>query len=231
METTFTPRAIGRIARIVATSALIRVGELAAVKVQLVRPHATVDAGNGWHWSQLNEGMRLYSYELLEDLRKRVPGCEDIYLVSLGELGARGGPVIDGEYTMTMDDAMAGKRFDDVIYLFGEARVLKKTCKGDKNCVWPDIPYRVMVPKKIDGLLAVGRSAAGIPDTLLRNRTAIQHMGEVGGIAAALAAKAGVAPRNIDVKALQRELLKRGYYLGDAQRLAALGLASPTAAR
>jgi hypothetical protein len=126
---------------------------------------------------------------------------------------------------------MAGKRFDDVMYLYGEARVLKATCKGDKNCVWPDVPYRVMVPKKIDGLLAVGRSAAGIPDTLLRNRTAIQHMGEVGGIAAAMAVKQGVTPRKLDVKALQRTLLKQGYYLGDAQRLAALGLAPHTATR
>jgi hypothetical protein len=109
--------------------------------------------------------------------------------------------------------------------------VLKATCKGDKNCVWPDVPYRVMVPKKIDGLLAVGRSAAGIPDTLLRNRTAIQHMGEVGGIAAAMAVKQGVAPRKLDVKALQRTLLKQGYYLGDAQRLAALGLAPHSTTR
>ena len=238
IEGTFTPFDIGGIAKIVATqgsernTALIQAGEIAAVKVQLVRPHAAVDAGNGWHWSKIHEAMRLYSYELVRDLRKRVPGCENAYVVSLGEMGARGGPVIEGEYTMTMDDAMAGKRFDDVIYLLGEARVLKRTCKGDKNCIWPDVPYRVMVPKKIDGLLAVGRSASGIPDTLLRNRTAIQHMGEVGGIAAAMAAAENIPPRKIDVKALQRTLLRKGYYLGDAQRLSALGLqASAAAAR
>jgi len=227
----FAPLDIGGIAQIAAPTALVRAGDLAAVKVQLVRPHATVDAGNGWHWSKIHEAMRLYSYDLMLDVRKHVPGGENAYVVSLGEMGARGGPVIEGEYTMTMDDAMAGKRFDDVIYLLGEARVLKKTCKGAKNCVWPDVPYRVMVPKKIDGLLAVGRSAAAIPDTLLRNRTAIQHMGEVGGLAAAMAVKQGVAPRSIDVKALQRELLKRGYHLGDAQRLTALGLATHSAAR
>jgi ribulose 1,5-bisphosphate synthetase/thiazole synthase len=236
-EGKFAPLDIGGIAQIVASksssrnTALNKVGELAAVKVQLVRPHAKVDAGNGWHWSKIHEAMRVYSYDLVQEFRKRVPGCENAYVVSLGEMGARGGPVIDGEYTMTMDDAMAGKRFDDVMYLYGEARVLKATCKGDKNCVWPDVPYRVMVPKKIDGLLAVGRSAAGIPDTLLRNRTAIQHMGEVGGIAAAMSVKQGVTPRKLDVKALQRTLLKQGYYLGDAQRLAALGLAPHTATR
>jgi hypothetical protein len=237
LEGKFTTLEIGGIAQIVASrsssrgTALNPVGELAAVKVQLVRPHATVDAGNGWHWSKIHEAMRLYSYDLVQEFRTRVPGCENAYVVSLGEMGARGGPVIEGEYTMTMDDAMAGKRFDDVMYLYGEARVLKATCKGDKNCVWPDVPYRVMVPRKIEGLLAVGRSAAGIPDTLLRNRTAIQHMGEVGGIAAAMAVKQRVSPGKIDVKALQRELLKRGYYLGDAQRLASLGLTPHSVAR
>ena len=82
-----------------------------------------------------------------------------------------------------------------------------------------------MIPKKIDGLLAVGRSASGIPDTLLRNRTAVQHMGQVGGIAAALAAKQGISPRRVNVKELQRKLLSAGFYLGDKARLKDLGLA------
>jgi hypothetical protein len=81
-----------------------------------------------------------------------------------------------------------------------------------------------MVPQKIDGLLAVGRSASGIPDTLLRNRTAVQHMGQVGGIAAALAAKQGTTPRKLNVKQLQRKLLEAGFYLGDEARLKQLGL-------
>lgn len=41
---------------------------------------------------------------------------------------------------------------------------------------------------------------------------------------AALAARDGVAPRNIDVRALQRALLADGFYLGDSARLEELGL-------
>jgi hypothetical protein len=83
-----------------------------------------------------------------------------------------------------------------------------------------------MVPLKIDGLLAVGRSASGIPDTVLRNRTAVQHMGQAAGIAASLAVKHSVSPRSIDVKALQRKLLEAGFHLGDPARLKQLGLAN-----
>ena len=195
-----------------------------SVKIQVVRPHATIDAGNGFHISALETAFRQYTYEMLQQVRRRVPGCEHVYLLAMGEMGTRGGPKIEGDYTLTMDDAKVGKRFDDVMYLYGEARALRYSCGEKKNCAFVDVPYRVMLPKTIEGLLAVGRSAAGIPDTLLRNRTAVQHMGEAGGIAAALAAKSGVTPRRLDVKALQAKLLAAGYYLGDAERLKALSL-------
>lgn len=74
------------------------------------------------------------------------------------------------------------------------------------------------------GLLAVGRSASGIPDTLLRTREAVRHMGQVGGMAAALAVQHGVHPRDLDVKELQKRLLTEGLYLGDEARLNKLQL-------
>ena len=50
------------------------------------------------------------------------------------------------------------------------------------------------------------------------------HMGELGGIAAALSAKSGVIPKALDVKTLQRTAIEAGYYLGDEARLEELGL-------
>jgi autotransporter adhesin len=44
------------------------------------------------------------------------------------------------------------------------------------------------------------------------------------GTAAAMAARQGIQPRNLDVKALQRRLLECGFYLGDQERLRDLGL-------
>jgi hypothetical protein len=230
-EGTFPPRDIDGIAQVAVSKSSendtlfsqVR-GEIGSLKVQLVRPHANVDAGNGVHISKLETAFRLYTYEVIQEVRTRVPGCENIFLLTMGEMGTRGGPKIEGEYTLTMDDAKVGRRFDDVIYLYGEARALRYSCEQPSGCAFVDVPYRVMVPKKVDGMLAVGRSASGIPDTLLRNRTAVQHMGEVGGIAAAMAAKAGVSPRNLDVKKLQAQLIAAGYYLGDKQRLSALAL-------
>ncbi|MEW6753517.1 MAG: FAD-dependent oxidoreductase [Candidatus Latescibacterota bacterium] len=185
---------------------------------------AAVDAGNGLHMAALEAALRARAFETFRLWREGVPGFEDASLLCISPfLGVRGGPCIAGEYTLTMDDCRAGRRFDDVIYLYGEFRALRWTAeRGDPK--WVDVPYRVMVPRGIDGLLAVGRSASGQPDTLLRNRMAVKVMGQAGGTAAALCAAQGVMPRELDVRQLQIRLLDQGFYLGDRHRLRELGL-------
>jgi hypothetical protein len=183
-----------------------------------------IDIGRADHISELEWRLRTFVFEHVQVYREHMPGFENAYLLTIAPfIGARGGPCIEGEYTLTMEDCRAGRRFDDVIYLYGEFRALRHTCE-EGECRWVDMPYRVMVPKEIDGLLCVGRSASGIPDTLLRNRMAVKHMGEVGGTAAALCAAQGVTPRELNVKELQMKLLANGFHLGDLSRLRELQL-------
>ena len=154
-------------------------------------------------------------FESIQTIKREVPGCENAYVLVVSDyLGSRGGACMEGQYVMTMDDVAKSSRFPDVLLLF-----------GFKNSDWVDLPYRALLPKKLDGLVAVGRSASSIPDTLLRGRTLVMHVGQVGGTAAALAAKNNVLPRELDIKTLQKQLLADGYHLGDDARLAELGLA------
>jgi len=183
-----------------------------------------LDAGSGSHISALEARMRALAFENWYFWKNYVPGFEDSSLLFIAPfLGSRGGPCIEGDYTLTMDDCRLGKRFDDVIYVYGEFRALRYTADRGKP-LWVDVPYRVMLPKGIEGLMAVGRSASGKPDTLLRNRMAVKVMGEAGGIAAALAVEKGIAPRALDIGELQRALLDTGFHLGDRKRLVELGL-------
>jgi ribulose 1,5-bisphosphate synthetase/thiazole synthase len=196
-----------------------------AIKAQLVRPHPKVDMGDAQHVSALESGMRRYCFEYAEKLRKHVPGAETAYLLFIGPyLGCRGGPCVEGEYTLTVGDLRAGRKFDDVIYVYGEPRALRWQAEQKVPFAWGDVPYRVMIPQRIDGLIAVGRSASGIPDTLLRNREGVMYMGQAGGTAAAMCAKRGIQPRTLKGKELQKKLLEAGFYLGDEKRLAELGL-------
>lgn len=49
-------------------------------------------------------------------------------------------------------------------------------------------------------------------------------LGNAVGTAAALTVKENVMPKVLEVKKLQKELLKQGFYLGDESRLKKLGL-------
>lgn len=86
----------------------------------------------------------------------------------------------------------------------------------------------MIVPRKVDGLLVTARGASWVRrghDPSFRGRRQMMSFGQATGIAAALACKQDVAPRHLDLKALQHALLAEGFYLGDAKRLAELGLA------
>ena len=77
------------------------------------------------------------------------------------------------------------------------------------------VPYRQLVPKKVENLLCCGRML-GAPDTIdtLRLITPCMTTGEAAGTAAAMAALKGVHPRDLDVKALRKTLAAAGAYLG-----------------
>ena len=179
--------------------------------------------------------VRMGLFEQVQRWKREVPGFEEAYLMCIAPyFGARGGPCIEGECTVTYEDLKEGSRFPDVLYRFTNTGWLGRLLYPDEperqasqaDFPWTDFPYRAMLPKAVDGLLAVGRSASGIPDTLLRDRMTVMHMGQVGGLAAGLAITRGTSPRELEVKLLQQKLLGEGFFLGDEARLEELGLAS-----
>jgi hypothetical protein len=74
------------------------------------------------------------------------------------------------------------------------------------------IPYRALLPAKIEGLLVAGRSFSS--DYYANNMAnLIPHciaMGQAAGTAAALAVKQGISARKVDYKALQKKLIEQG---------------------
>lgn len=182
-----------------------------------------VDMGDGVQVARAEAVARMCIFETVQFYRKYVPGFESAYLLCISPyFGARGGPCIEGERIMRLDDFVEGRRFPDVLYVFGHVSGGRDVEKGDGK--WTDHPYRCMLPKDLEGLIAVGRSASAIPDTMIRGRLKAMHMGQLGGMAAAMAADKGLTPKTLDVKELQRAALAEGFYLGDEARLRELGL-------
>jgi hypothetical protein len=178
--------------------------------------------------SRLEAALRRQAFETVQFFRRHAPGFERAYLLFVAPyFGARGGPFIDGEHTLTPAEAFTGQRFPDV--LFRNIHEGQPVHGGEPSGF--DAPYRMLLPRGLDGLLVTGRGAGylrrGHDPTGMRARPSIMALGQATGAAAALAARNGGSTRTLDVKALQRLLLEEGFHLGDDARLAELGLRPP----
>lgn len=77
------------------------------------------------------------------------------------------------------------------------------------------VPYGALVPESLDGLLAPGRhlSCDATSHSFLREIPQCWLTGQAAGVAAALAADAGIAPRAVDVRAIRAALRRQGAHL------------------
>ena len=154
---------------------------------------------------------RVKLWEQIEQLRKK-PGMESIALLDTPmSIGVRETRRIEGEYTLTEKDALAGVRFPDVIAISSNPMPSYKGKRYFFQHEGFDIPYRALVPKKVEGLVLSGRciSCEQGPFQSARSMAPAMAVGHASGCAAALAATTGVPPRKLSVKALQKLLVSQ----------------------
>ncbi len=122
------------------------------------------------------------------------------------QVGVRETRRVKGLYVLTEDDAKNGRRFDDCIawrsgYLdIGFVRFEQMKIH--------DVPYRAIVPEKIDGLLTAGRCISATHEAASAGKSMGNciAVGHAAGIAAAMASKNRLQPREINVAKLQDAL-------------------------
>lgn len=161
--------------------------------------------------------------QLVEFLRTDVSGFENAYLQLTGtQIGIRESRRIVGEYVMTVEDVLEGRKFDDRIARGsypvdihnpdGAGTVIRHLRPGESY----DIPYRSIVPLKIDNLLIAGRPISTTHEAHSSTRVMpiCCAVGEAAGTAAALCVRGNKTPRELDVRALQQALVAQGANLG-----------------
>jgi hypothetical protein len=106
----------------------------------------------------------------------------------------------------TLDTNHSGRHFDDSTGILADWR-------GGQD-LW-EVPYRTLLPQKIQGLLAAGRciSAAGEAWQVTRVIQAAAMTGQVAGLAASLSVKQQILPHRLEVNLLQQELEKHQFLL------------------
>ena len=83
-----------------------------------------------------------------------------------------------------------------------------------------DIPYRCLIPTRVENLLAAGRNLSSdvYAQSGARLILCCLSMGEAAGVATARSLVENVTPRQINIKALQSELIETGCNLGQGMR-------------
>lgn len=148
-------------------------------------------------------------------LRKYVPGFAAARVEDSGvTVGVRMTRNIVGEYTYTGYDILEEREFPDTV-----AYIVPQ---------FLGVPYRCLLPKRIDNLIVSARCISTTPGqtssgpTLgsyndMKSIPTVMGYGEAAGTAAALAARLGVTPRELEVGTLQKALREQGALLEPAE--------------
>jgi len=170
----------------------------------------------------------------LKAVKKYLPGFQNAYFTRLTSyMRTREGRHFIGDYQMAFDDVAEARKFKDVIgksamavsvggpfhsaSFPGEAMNINMSRKlgRPKDGGSYDLPYRSLVPQNVENMLIVGKLQSISEDFKRDCLPENMATGQAGGVAAALCARKGISPRQLeaDVSELQDILVRQGAVL------------------
>jgi len=139
---------------------------------------------------------------------KQLPGFENMRLNKTdAHIGIREGRRIFGEYRISNEDILEGRRFEDGVVLVCmpvDVHKMGKRDVDDPNRGYKakpyHIPYRAMLPLGSDNMLLAGRCISGdfYPFGSYRVIPNMAGVGEAAGYAASICVKEGIGPKQVD---------------------------------
>ena len=178
-----------------------------------------------WDLTRAEWQSRRQMRQIVAFLQQYVPGFEAAYAVQSGvTIGVRETRRITGDYRLTAEDVLAGRKFTDAIargsYPIdihnpeGPGTILKRLPPGEAY----DIPLRCLLPRGLERVLVAGRAISGTHEAHSSYWVMPISMatGQAAGVTAALAASRRVAPRDVPAREVQLELKRQGADLGNA---------------
>ena len=152
---------------------------------------------------------------------QHIPGFRSARMtVSAPVIGIRETRRIVGHYTLSVADAQGETHFNDTIALTGFGWDLGDPRKTSHQpmfgkrfgLAYIEIPYRCLVPERIDNLIVAGRCISVERDVLgpVRVQPVCFATGQAAGLAAAQVAQNGTAFADVDTVALRLQLGKAG---------------------
>ena len=162
---------------------------------------------------------RMQMMQLLEFFRQRVPGFADARIAGSGtQVGIRESRRIVGRYTLTRDDVLQARRFEDAVARSaypidvhnpsGSGTTTHRLAAGQSY----EIPFRCLLPGNREQLLVAGRCISTTHEALASTRLTptVMTLGQAAGTAAALACQHNQRVGDVDTGELRRVLVDDG---------------------
>jgi hypothetical protein len=156
-----------------------------------------------------------YTRAIVDERRRRKERDHDhgIYLAP------RESRHIRADIVLTLTDQLLKRCWPDVV----NVAFSNNDIKGQSTSDWVmlglispnleiEIPYRVLLPKGLENIIIAGKAFSATHDALAapRMQPDIENLGGVAALAAVQAVRSGCAPRAIDVRSLQAQLVDAG---------------------
>jgi hypothetical protein len=164
------------------------------------------------------EGRR-QAYTVADFLKGHLPGFAGSYLLETpAQIGVRETRRIVGDYTLTAEDILTGRKFEDAIACGGYPIDIhdpvsdRLTTKRLPIGEYYTIPYRCLLPKGGENWLMAGRCISSTHEAFAAFRVSaiVMAIAQAAGTAAAMAARARISPRAVDPHILRQILQERG---------------------
>ncbi|MBE6572684.1 MAG: FAD-dependent oxidoreductase [Ruminococcaceae bacterium] len=177
-----------------------------------------IDGTNADDLTKATYTCRKQMEKIVDFLHEYVPGYENCFIISSASLvGIRETRHFKGEYTITEEDISQARLFDDYVVLDAHFNFDVHNITGaglDKTGVQHNftqkkgytIPYRCLLPQKIENLLLCGRNISGthMAHSNFRAMPICAGIGEAAGAAAAIAAKSNTSPRMVRAEDIRK---------------------------
>jgi len=188
-----------------------------------------INGVNGTDPESLSHGEtegRRQIHDIQKYLIDYVPGFENAYFLKTAPfVGIRETRRINGHYTMTQEDILSCRHFEDAIAVASYPLDIHHPDGGGCTLTWCgdcyDIPFRSLIPQKVKNLIVAGRSISTTHEAMsaIRVMAPCMAMGEAAGRAAKMAIRTGVPVGEVSVEQLQAELVESGAFLRDFEEV------------
>lgn len=155
--------------------------------------------------------------DMVEIFRKHHEAFAKCYLIETAtQIGIRETRGIRGLYTLTAEDVLTARPFDDAVALGGHPIDIHKADSSAQSVqfltVPYHIPYRTLVPKGSQNVLVAGGTLSATREAFGTARVQAQCMalGQAAGLAAALCAQSGLPVSKLDGAMLSARLRADG---------------------